>query len=244
MWVPRQGCTKSENYGNVAALATMLGYASDATNALGQLQQLNEAAKARAVAKVAAIGTQTTKKIGKYAESPSVQLQTTLANLGQSTTIPLPRKPMVPRYSLSPDMAAQVQQVIKASASPSATSLSDLSVSAASVATLQRSLSAPSTSRRLSGQDVLSPSVQAAVQHAVAGSNYAALSKVSPAVLAAAYAQPASTLPLSYRSMCRDLPLSQCLPPMCQTYKPAGKKRKCRANPQYGSLASLSSLIQ
>lgn len=242
MWVPRQGCTKSENYGNVAALATMLGYASDATTALGQLQQLNEAAKARAVAKVAAIGTQT-KGTGKYAESPSAQLQTTLANLSQSTNIPLPKKPMAPRYSLSPDMAAQVQQVIKASASPSATSLSNLSASAAAVAALQRSLSAPSASLRLGGQDVLSPSVKAAVQQAVTGNNYAALAKVSPAVLAAAYAQPASTLPLSYRSMCRDLPLSQCLPPTCQTYKPAGKKRKCRANPQYGSLASLSSLI-
>ena len=110
---------------------------------------------------------------------------------------------------------------------------------AASVAALQRSLS-PSAKLRL-GQDVVSPSVKAAVEQAISSNNYAALSKVSPGVLSAVLAPPpAAGLSLSARSMCKDLPRSMCVGPTCQQYKVKGRY-KCRANPNpnYASLLGL-----
>lgn len=212
-WIPRQGCRSSESFGNVAALAHMLQYATDSMGALNQLEKLNEVAKARAVAKIAAVGTASPSKTAKYAQSPSASLQNSLTALSASAGgLDLPYMRGQQTFRVSPDVAAKAKAVLQASASPGPMS-SSLSANPAALAALQRSLSPRSASLR-SG-DVLSPSVKSAVEQAVAAKNYAALAKMSPGVLSAALTPQASLSPqLLLRSQCSDLRSSDCVGPV------------------------------
>lgn len=219
----------------------MLQYATDSMTALDQFQQLNEMAKARAIQTIASVGSESKSRSAKYAQSPSASLQNTITSLSASASasgLDLPYMRGQQSYRVSPEVAAKAKQVLQASASAPPMSLSSsLSLSPRALSALQRSLSPSSRTGLSRSADAVSSSVKEAVKQAVASNNYAALAKMSPSVLSAALS-PEPSVQLLSRSACAGLPRSACAGPVCQQYKVKGKYR-CRANPQYGALASL-----